>query len=233
MLRHGFPPFLECSSKGDKRLSAFYARIFNRGNRTIEEIYQAAKVFEDGTTNLSINAAKGRQAVNMPELTLLYSQLWDEYFQENVELLQVINKYEGFSDIFGQAGHQCQATEIYRIWIKFQLKNLARNMEDYKHLIVNKHKTNEFNTYCGRGSIFGNEYSHLPTSSAKHKVNTVEQAIAHHRFSLVVRCNIDPVFKERVKGLKGKTLACYCSMPNNQNPCHCYTLAGASVAYSD
>ena len=53
MIRHGSPPYLECSSKGDKRFSAFSARIRARGNRSIEEVYQAAKVFSDGTTGLN------------------------------------------------------------------------------------------------------------------------------------------------------------------------------------
>ena len=44
MIKHGNPPYLECSSRGDKRFSAFYARI---KGKTIEEIYQSAKIFAD------------------------------------------------------------------------------------------------------------------------------------------------------------------------------------------
>ena len=64
MIKHGVAPYLECSGKGDKRFSAFYARIKADRNRSIEEIYQAAKVFEGGITNLSWREAKGRKAVN-------------------------------------------------------------------------------------------------------------------------------------------------------------------------
>ena len=53
MIRHAAAPFLECSSRGERRLSAFAARIHGRGNRSIENIYQAAKVFADGSTGLS------------------------------------------------------------------------------------------------------------------------------------------------------------------------------------
>ena len=52
MIKHGVAPYLECSSKGYTQLSAFYARVKQRGNKTIEEIYQGAKIFEDGTTGL-------------------------------------------------------------------------------------------------------------------------------------------------------------------------------------
>jgi DNA polymerase III epsilon subunit-like protein len=115
MITTGTEPRLECSSKGDKRFSAFYARIHNRNNKTIEEIYQASKVFEDGSTNLSWREAKGRKAVNMDECSTLYSKLWDEYFSANPDLLTFIKTFNGFTDIFGQPGHCCQATEVHRI----------------------------------------------------------------------------------------------------------------------
>jgi hypothetical protein len=115
MIQHGTAPFLECSSHGDRRLSAFSARIRRRGNRSIEEIYQAAKVFEDGSTGLTWRQAKGKRAVNAAEVRALYSVLWDEYIAEHPELLPVIKAASGLSDKFGQAGHACQATELWRI----------------------------------------------------------------------------------------------------------------------
>ena len=115
MIKFGTKPYLECSSKGDKRFSAFYARIKSMNNKSIEELYQASKVFKDGSTGLSIKHCKGKQAVNMNECSILYSKLWDIYFEENPELLEVIKQYNGFSDIFGRPNCQCQAKEIYRI----------------------------------------------------------------------------------------------------------------------
>lgn len=115
MIKHGEAPYLECSSRGDKRFSAFYARLKAYDNRSIEEIYQAAKVFEDGSTGLSWRQAKGRKPVNLDEVRRLYSYLWDMYIIENPELLQVLLEASGVSDMFGQKGHQCQATELWRI----------------------------------------------------------------------------------------------------------------------
>lgn len=115
MIRHGEPPYLECSSKGDKRFSAFYARLRKRGNRSIEEIYQAAKIFEDGITGLGWREAKGRRAVNSEEVAALYASLWDEYIQEHPVLVNALKEATGLSDMFGRPGSVCQATELWRI----------------------------------------------------------------------------------------------------------------------
>jgi hypothetical protein len=115
-LKYGTAPYLECSSKGDKRFSAFFARIKSRGNKSIEEIYQASKIFEDGSTGLHWKLAKGRKdVVNREEVNSLYSKLWDEYIEENPELLEVLVSASGLSDIFGRAGSVCQSTELWRI----------------------------------------------------------------------------------------------------------------------
>lgn len=117
MIKHGIAPFLECSGRGDKRFSALYARLrVDLFRRSIEEIYQSRKVFANGETNLSWRAAKGRLPENISEVRLIYSQLWDYYIKvENPELLIILKQASGLSDIFGQVGHACQATELWRI----------------------------------------------------------------------------------------------------------------------
>jgi hypothetical protein len=115
MLCFGKPPYLECSSKGEKRLSAFYARIRKYGNKSIEELYQAFKIFEDGETGLDWRRAKGKKPLNLHECNSYYSYLWDVYIVENPDLIDLIKSYTGLSDIFGQEGHVCQAYELWRI----------------------------------------------------------------------------------------------------------------------
>lgn len=112
MIKHGEPPYLECSSRGDRRFSAFYAKV---AGRTIEQTYQAAKVFADGSTELPVSSAKGKRAVNMQEVTMLYRRLWERYIAEHPGLLPVLLAATGLSDIYGQRGHVCQATELWRI----------------------------------------------------------------------------------------------------------------------
>jgi len=138
VIKHGKEPYLECSSKGDKRFSAFYAKLKKYDDMSIEEIYQASKIFENGETGLSYKEAEGRKAINQEECLKLYSKLWDEYIEENVNLLEVLRNASGLSDIFGQEGHACQATELWRIrnaervllidmfnmWVRFYYPNL-------------------------------------------------------------------------------------------------------------
>ena len=115
MLRFGSKPSLECSSRGDRRFSAFYARVAKRGGRTIEALYQAAKILEDGRSGLSWREAKGRGCVNIAECRELYAKLWEEYFEENPKLLEYARTFNGFSVVFGEAGHACQAEEIWKL----------------------------------------------------------------------------------------------------------------------
>lgn len=115
MICHGRFPYLECSSQGDRRFSAFYARIKGRDNKTIEELYQGFKIFDNGVTGLHWKQAKGRKAINQKEASVFYGLLWREYIQENPELIQVLVKAKGLSDKFGQPGRCCQATELWKI----------------------------------------------------------------------------------------------------------------------
>jgi hypothetical protein len=112
MIKHGKAPFLECSSKGDKRFSAFYAKV---NGESIEKQYQAAKIFEDGTTGLHWKKAKGRKAINQEQLAEFYKLLWKQYLEENPELFRLLQQQSGLSDIFGQAGRNCQATVLWEL----------------------------------------------------------------------------------------------------------------------
>lgn len=115
MIKHGANPFLECSSKGDKRFSAFFARIRGRGNMSIEELYQAFKIFPGGITGLYWQGAKGKTPINIDDCVKFYDTLWKEYIRENPEYLDILKSYEGLSDIYGQPGRQCQATTLWKI----------------------------------------------------------------------------------------------------------------------
>ena len=115
MVKLGNPPYLECSGKGDKRFSAFAARIKQKGYKSIEELYQAYKIFPDGSTGLTWREAKGKTPVNIEESQKYYSELWDMYISENPGLLKVLQEQSGLSDMFGQKGHVCQAIELWRI----------------------------------------------------------------------------------------------------------------------
>jgi len=130
MIRHGKAPYLECSSRGDKRFSALYAILPD--GKSIEEHYQSSKMFEnpDGTREwgLGIKEAKGRRAINMDYCRREYSRLWDTYIELNPHLLEVLAVQTGLSDAFGRLGCQCQATELWRIRRKYK-ERLAKRRQ--------------------------------------------------------------------------------------------------------
>ena len=59
--------------------------------------------------------AKGRRPVNAEEVHKLYDALWRRYIDENPELLAVLLDATGLSDFFGEDGHACQATSLWKI----------------------------------------------------------------------------------------------------------------------
>lgn len=110
---------MECSSEGDRRFSAFYARVRELGSRTIEDMYQSSKWFGhpagEGSEELHWSHARGREPLNGKAVRELYAKLWDMYIAENPELLPVLRQATGLSDKFGKPGRACQATELWRI----------------------------------------------------------------------------------------------------------------------
>lgn len=78
----------ECSSAGDRRFSALYARL--RDGRTIEEAYQLdLKGYRAYGSDWRLG--KGRPAINgltQEELWAEYVALWDRYLSENPGLLE-------------------------------------------------------------------------------------------------------------------------------------------------
>lgn len=80
-------PYYECSSKGDKRFSPFYARV---SNKSIEEWYQV-----DIKGYSTIKDGKGKspkKKMDKEDIYYEYLKLWSRYFLENEELLNIIKK---------------------------------------------------------------------------------------------------------------------------------------------
>ena len=118
---------LECSSKGDRRFSALYAKVDVNGVfDTIENHYQKSKVFrlEDGTLIQYDNwkEAKGKKpiAFNISGYILpmrfgemFYHLLWYKYLKTNKSLEKVLNEYDDYKDMFkSKNSYVCQADTI-------------------------------------------------------------------------------------------------------------------------
>ncbi len=76
---------------------------------------QAAKVFDDGSTGLHWKEAKGRRAVNAVQCVILYENLWRQYISEHPQLLDIIKKASGLSDMFATKGSVNQAQVLWKI----------------------------------------------------------------------------------------------------------------------
>jgi len=98
--------------------------------------------------------------------------------------------------------------------------------------VVNRRWTQDYDVYVGRGSIFGNPFTHLYSSlrtfripDANGELTTVpvvtvtsrEEAIERYRAWVVQQ----PGILRQIPKLKGKVLACYC-VPE---ACHAQVLA--------
>lgn len=72
--------------------------------------------------------------------------------------------------------------------------------------LVNKYHNIPYDVYIGRGSKWGNPYSHLPSTLAQYRVATREEAIAKYREWIQTQ----PELLASLYELKDKTLCCYC-----------------------
>ena len=79
-------------------------------------------------------------------------------------------------------------------------------MVNKKTVAVNKY-ANEFDVYIGRGSVFGNSYTHKANTLAEFQVDSRDEAISKHKEALLK----DPALMKRVRReLSGKVLGCFC-----------------------
>lgn len=79
--------------------------------------------------------------------------------------------------------------------------------------VVNKNKEH-FDVYIGRGSKWGNPFTHKEGTKAKHKLNSVDSAIEAYREYLTE--GEGKWLLKHLHELEGKTLGCYCK----PKPCH-------------
>lgn len=121
---------LECSSAGDQRFSAFYARVhipFNKvhkhakNTKSIEEWYQLAKRFGQKKP-FQVSDAKGKVPTHLVingkrypahYLTQWYKLLWLKYLDDNPDLVKFASQFDKFTDKFrGRRTSNCQADVI-------------------------------------------------------------------------------------------------------------------------
>jgi len=118
---------LECSSAGDKRFSALFAKVTLFGEeQTIEEWYQYSKRFGiKDVKNYHWKQIKGMSKwlkishiringykYDAKYLHTWYKTLWLIYLNKNPELVEYLKQFDEYNDRFKEKGHICQADVI-------------------------------------------------------------------------------------------------------------------------
>lgn len=75
---------------------------------------------------------------------------------------------------------------------------------------VNRH-VEAFDVYIGRGSEWGNPFSHKPDTKADEIVASRDEAVARYREHLWARIRTEPGLVNKLAQLRGRTLGCYCA----------------------
>lgn len=103
----------ECSSRGDKRFSAFYARL--EDGRSIEEHYQCdVKGYDPGGRNWRLGKGKPPLDTSQDMFTA-YCRLWYRYLRIRPELakeIKIIAETHELVDMFAGKSTVNQATAI-------------------------------------------------------------------------------------------------------------------------
>ncbi|MFL1672687.1 DarT1-associated NADAR antitoxin family protein [Paenibacillus dendritiformis] len=133
---------LECSSKGDKCFSAFYAKVAIWGKYdSIENHYQLCKRFGEYVPR-SWKDAKGKEPTHIvlngriydvKYLSQWYKILWVKYLDDNPELVKYASQFDEFNDIFKGKSLNCQA-DVIRQYIKQGRESLVHDYQELWNL---------------------------------------------------------------------------------------------------
>lgn len=135
---------LECSSKGDKRFSALFAKVNVSGLfDSIENHYQLCKrgVDEDGNVIVPKDwkDLKGKKVdyfvvndIRFPAsyLSQYYKLLWVKYLDANPALVKYASQFDYFNDIFKGKSVNCQA-DVVRQYVKEGRKSIMDECQSF------------------------------------------------------------------------------------------------------
>ncbi|BAO04725.1 uncharacterized protein CBO05P1_006 [Clostridium botulinum B str. Osaka05] len=140
---------LECSSKGDKRFSAFYARIKLFGEYdSIENHYQlskrinsfAPKTWRDikgkKPTHIHING----KDYNLKYTVAFYELMWVKYLDENPNLVEYGKQFENFHDMFQSKNAKVCQADVIRDYVKKGREYILDNHKDFIKLMKENKK---------------------------------------------------------------------------------------------
>ncbi|MDF2880187.1 MAG: hypothetical protein K0R54_744 [Clostridiaceae bacterium] len=139
---------LECSSKGDKRFSAFYAKVkvFDKFD-SIENHYQLSKRFKDSNGNIIVpltwKDSKGKTPVcfvvndikfETKYLSSFYALLWAKYLDSMPSLVKYASEFDDFKDMFSGKSINSQANVIKK-YVKEGRVSLMKECNEFIKLL--------------------------------------------------------------------------------------------------
>ena len=105
-----------------------------------------------------------------------------------------------------------------------ELAIIKENKYLYGHLVKNKYRDGNDGIYIGRGSKWGNQWTHLAHTTAPYVVSSREEAVVMHRRNLIKMIRNNEIKLSDLAELADKTLICFCS----PDLCHGHTLSAAA-----
>lgn len=119
------PKVLECSSRGDRRFCALFAKVSIKGTeKSIEEWYQGAKRTADGK-----RAGKGKPFDHIidpftgdkfpaKEAAWFYRGLWITYFKAHPDLVEYASQFDKFTNSFAGNSLETGYHEVIEAYVK-------------------------------------------------------------------------------------------------------------------
>lgn len=109
-----------------------------------------------------------------------------------------------------------------------ELAICQQNMDKYYSQILNKYKHDISKAvYCGRGSIWGNQFTHLKNTTAQNVVGSREEAVVMHRRQFIADLKANKINIAELIKLADKECYCYCA----PQLCHLSTIIAAAHYY--
>lgn len=124
--------------------------------------------------------------------------------KSNVDIVAQVSRLKSINITVGAVMHNVNAMQMPR--------KPNKSYESYKGdvflktTVVNKYHKVPYDIYIGRGSKWGNPFSHLDSALAQFRVKTREEAIEKYGEWIMTQ----PKLLADLHELKGKTLCCYC-----------------------
>lgn len=200
---------LECSSKGDIRFSALYAKVSVNGiTDTIENHYQKSKVFLDNNKFIQYDEfkkTKGKKpiAFNINGYILplrfgamFYHMLWYKYLKTNKDLQKVLCEYDDYSDKFKGNSFVCQADSI-RLFMNDSNGNKLSKEDRGNHLYYLCKELNDFLLGKNRVIIENGDIFNGIAEIIGHQVNC--QNVMGSGIALQVRNKYPKAYNEYMK----------------------------------